>query len=134
MVQVTISVDEWRSLVQAWAGVQSVIITGILPTVMLSAVSWVSLERMRLEIEFMVKEVVPSCFLMLDAMARNLTFGIVLIVDGIKTTVTICRMQVWNVCARKVTLLMVRDVLVCISSYVLYHLKKHSTSFTARMS
>jgi hypothetical protein len=125
-------VDEWRSSVQAWAGVQSVIITGILPTVMLYAVSWVSLERMRLEIEFMVKEVVPSCFLMLDAMARNLTFGIVLIVDGINTTVTIRRMQVWNVCARKVTLLMVRDVLVCILLCTIPF--KKFTSFTAQMS
>ena len=62
----------------------------------------------------MVKEVVLSCFMMLDAMVRNHTFGIVLIVDGINTTVTIRRMQVWNVCARKVTFLMERDVLVCI--------------------
>jgi hypothetical protein len=115
MAQVTTSVDEWRSSIQTSAGVQSVMITGILPTVMLSAVSWVSLARLRKDIELtMVKEVVQSCLVMLDAMVRNRTFGIALIVDGINTTVAIPAMQVWNVCARKVTLLMERDVLVCI--------------------
>ena len=62
----------------------------------------------------MVKEVVPSSLKMLDAMVRNRTYGIALMMDGINTTVTIRKMQVWNVCARKVTLLMERDVSVCI--------------------
>ena len=91
--------------------------SGILPTVMLSAVSWVSLERMRQDIELiMVKEVVPSCLIMLHAMERNRTFGIALTVDGIDTnlTVAIREMQVWNVYARKVSLLMERDVQVCV--------------------
>ena len=113
MAQVTISVDEWKSSIQTSAGVQSVMIPGILPTVMLCAVSWVSLEQMRQDIELiMVKEVVLSCLMMFDAMVRNHTFGIALTVDGINTTVFIGKMQVWNVCARKVTLLMERDVLV----------------------
>jgi hypothetical protein len=115
MVQVTIIVDEWRSSIQTLAGVQSVMIPGILPTVMFSAVSWVSLALTQLENElFMVKEVVPSCLVMLDAMVRNHTFGIALIVDGINMTVPIGRMQVWIVCARTVTFLMERYVLVCI--------------------
>ena len=57
---------------------------------------------------------VSSCWMMLDAMVKNHTFGIALIVDGINTSVAIRRMQVWNVCARKVILLVERDVSVCI--------------------
>ena len=61
-----------------------------------------------------MKEVVQSFLVKLNAMVTNHTFGIALLVDGINTPVDIRRMQVWNVCARKVTLLMERDVLVCI--------------------
>ena len=71
----------------------------------------------------MVKEVVQSCLIELGAMARNHTFGIALMMDGINTTVPIGKMQVWNVCARKVTLLMERDVLVCRSCTISF--RKH---------
>jgi hypothetical protein len=91
VVQVPVSVDESKSSIQTSAGVQSAMITGILLTVMLFAVSWVSLERMQLEIVF-IMVLVPFCLTMLDAMAKNHTFGIALIVDGINTTVAICRM------------------------------------------
>ena len=90
MVQVTISVVELRSSIQTSVGVQSVLLTGVLPPVILSAVSWVSPGRMRQEIEhIMVKEVVQSCFISIIALVRNHTFGIALIMDGIKTTVAI---------------------------------------------
>ena len=83
--------DQWRFLIQTSAGVQSVVIPGILPTVILSAVSWVSLARMwRQESEpAMVMEVVQSCSVMLDAMVRNHTFGIAPMVDGINISVAI---------------------------------------------
>jgi uncharacterized membrane protein HdeD (DUF308 family) len=73
-------------------------IPGILPTVMSSAVSWVSPERMKYEVELiMVKELVVFCWMMLSAMVMNHTFGIALIVDGINMTVSMGKMQVWNV-------------------------------------
>jgi hypothetical protein len=115
MAQVTVSVDEWKFSIRTSAGVQSVMITGILPTVMLSAVSWVSPVQMWQDLYLiMVKEVVQSFLVKLDARVRNHTFGIAFMPDGKTTTVAIQKTQVWNVCARKVTLLMERDVLVCI--------------------
>jgi hypothetical protein len=115
MVQATILVDEWRSLTQTSAGVRYVIISGELARVMWSAVSWVSLEKMQHQVLFiMVKEVDPSCLIMFAAMAKNHTFGIALIMDGINTPVDMRKMWVWNVCARKVIFLTEYDALVCI--------------------
>ena len=86
MVQATILVDEWRSFIQSSAGVGYVKIPGALPMATLSAVSWVSLERMRQDMMLiMVVEVDLSCLFV--AMAGKNTFGIVLIMDGINKPV-----------------------------------------------
>ena len=98
MVQATIRVEESRSTIQTSAGVQSVMISGILQTVMSSAVSWVSLERLRRGVKLiLVKEVVPSFWMMFGAMVMKHTFWIALMVDGMNITVSIRKMQVWIV-------------------------------------